>query len=120
MKVLFVCAGNLCRSPFAEELARLRAGERGLDVEFESAGEIAYEGSRCPDDAVAAASRYGVDLTAHRARRLTREQEAVADEVVPLFDVPDPIGRGPDAYRVTYARLDERVDELLDRWGARG
>ena len=120
MKVLFVCAGNLCRSPFAEELARLRADERGLDVEFDSAGEIAYEGSQCPGDAVAAARRYGVDLTAHRARRLTPERKAAADEVVPLFDVPDPIGRGADAYRETYARLDERVDELLDRLDGRG
>ena len=120
MRVLFVCAGNLCRSPFAEGLARLRARERGLDVEFESAGEIAYDGSRCPTDAVAAARRYGVDLTAHRARRLTREQEAAADEVVPLFDVPDPIGRGPQAYRETYARLDERIDDLLDRLDGRG
>ena len=120
MKVLFVCAGNLCRSPFAEGLARRLASERGLDIEFESAGEIAYEGSQCPTDAVAAARRYGVDLTAHRARRLTPEREAAADEVVPLYDVPDPIGRGPEAYRETYARLDQRVDELLDRWGASG
>jgi hypothetical protein len=40
-----------------------------------------------------------------------------ADEVVPLFDVPDPIGRGADAYRETYARLHVKVDELLDRLG---
>jgi hypothetical protein len=37
---------------------------------------------------------------------------------VPLFDVPDPIGRGPEAYREAYERLHERIDELLDRWGA--
>jgi len=117
MKVLFVCAGNLCRSPFAEGLARRLATERGLDIEFESAGEIAYEGNSCPQDALDAAKRHGVDLAAHRARRLTPERRAAADEVVPLFDVSDPIGRGPDAYRETYARLHERVDELLDRWG---
>jgi protein-tyrosine-phosphatase len=120
MKVLFVCAGNLCRSPFAEGLARRLASERGLDVEFESAGEIAYDGNRCPPDALEAARAHGVDLSAHRARRLTPERRAAADEVVPLFDVPDPIGRGPGAYRETYERLHERVDELLDRWsGAR-
>jgi protein-tyrosine-phosphatase len=118
MKVLFVCAGNLCRSPFAEGLARRLATERGLDIEFESAGEIAYEGSTCPRDALAEARRHGVDLAAHRARRLTPERRAAADEVVPLFDVPDPIGRGPTAYRETYERLHERIDELLDRWGA--
>ena len=118
MKVLFVCAGNLCRSPFAEGLARRLATERGLDIEFESAGEIAYEGSRCPHDALAAATKHGVDLTDHRARRLTPERRAAADEVVPLFDVPDPIGRGPAAYRESYARLHDRVEELLDGWGA--
>src|SRR5205085_8557845 len=76
MKVLFVCAGNLCRSPFAEGLARRLASERGLDIEFESAGEIAYEGSPCTPDALAAARLHGVDLSAHRPRRLTPERRA--------------------------------------------
>ena len=111
MKVLFVCAGNLCRSPFAEGLARRLAAERGLDVEFASAGEIALDGDRCPPDAVAAAREHGVDLSSHRARCLTTAHDA--DKVVPLFDVPDPLGRGRAAYRVTYERLREKVEELL-------
>ena len=110
MKVLFVCAGNICRSPFAEGLARRLAAERGLDVEFASAGEIALDGDRCPPDAVAVAREYGVDLSSHRARRLTTDK---ADKVVPLFDVPDPLGRGPAAYRETYERLREKVEGLL-------
>ena len=110
MKVLFVCAGNICRSPFAEGLARQLAAERGLDVEFASAGEIALDGDRCPPDAVAVAKEYGVDLSSHRARRLTTDE---ADKVVALFDVPDPLGRGPAAYRETYERLREKVEGLL-------
>jgi protein-tyrosine-phosphatase len=110
VKVLFVCAGNICRSPFAEGLARRLAAERGLDVEFASAGEIALDGDRCPPDAVAVAKEYGVDLSSHRARRLTTDE---ADKVVPLFDVPDPLGRGPAAYRQTYERLREKVEGLL-------
>ena len=117
MKVLFVCAGNICRSPFAEGLARRRAAERGLDVEFASAGEIAHEGDRCSGDALAAAKEHGVDLSPHRARRLTAEQQSAADKVVPLFDVPDPIGRGPDAYRLSYRRLREKVEEVLAEVG---
>jgi protein-tyrosine-phosphatase len=74
VKVLFVCAGNICRSPFAEGLARRLAAERGLDVEFASAGEIAFDGDRCPADAVAVAKEYGVDLSSHRARRLTTDE----------------------------------------------
>ena len=110
MKVLFVCAGNICRSPFAEGLARRLAAERGLDVEFASAGEIALDGDRCPPDAVAVAKEFGVDLSSHRARRLTTDK---ADKVVPLFDVPDPLGRGPAAYRRTYEQLRQKVEELL-------
>jgi len=110
VKVLFVCAGNICRSPFAEGLARRLAAERGLDVEFASAGEIALDGDRCPPDAVAVAKEYGVDLSSHRARRLTTDE---AGNVVPLFDVPDPLGRGPDAYRRTYEQLREKVEALL-------
>jgi protein-tyrosine-phosphatase len=110
VKVLFVCAGNICRSPFAEGLARQLAAKRGLDLEFASAGEIALDGDRCPPDAVAVAKEYGVDLSSHRARRLTMDK---ADKVVPLFDVPDPLGRGPAAYRQTYDRLREKVEELL-------
>jgi protein-tyrosine-phosphatase len=110
VKVLFVCAGNICRSPFAEGLARRLAAERGLDVEFASAGEIALDGDRCPPDAVAVAKEYGVDLSSHRARRLTTDE---ADKVMPLFDVPDPLGRGPAAYRRTYEQLREKVEELL-------
>jgi protein-tyrosine phosphatase len=113
VKVLFVCAGNICRSPFAEALARRLAAERGLDVEFASAGEIAWDGDRCPGDAVAAAKEHGVDLSAHRAQRLTAERTSSADKVVPLFDVPDPLGRGPAAYRLTYRRLEQKVEELL-------
>jgi protein-tyrosine-phosphatase len=110
VKVLFVCAGNICRSPFAEGLARRLAAERGLDVEFASAGEIALDGDRCPPDAVAVAKEYGVDLSSHRARRLTTDK---ADKVVPLFDVPDPLGRGPAAYRQTYELLREKIEGLL-------
>jgi protein-tyrosine phosphatase len=117
VKVLFVCAGNICRSPFAEGLARRLATERGVDVEFASAGEIALDGDRCPGDAVAAAREHGVDLSLHRARRLTVADRSAVDKVVPLFDVPDPLGRGPAAYRLTYERLREKVEGLLAEVG---
>lgn len=115
MRVLFVCAGNTCRSPFAAGLAQRLAAERGLDVEFESAGEIALDGAGSPADAVAAARAYGVDLARHRSRRLTPELEASADESVRLYHVPDPVGRGPEAYRESYELLRGEVVALLDR-----
>jgi protein-tyrosine-phosphatase len=119
MNVLFVCAGNTCRSPFAEGLARRLAAERGLPVELASAGEYAIAGDPCPPDAIAAAAEHAVDLSAHRARRLTAELEAAADEIVALSDVADPIGGGIAVYRHTYRLLAERVDEVLGRLQAR-
>ena len=115
MKVLFVCLGNTCRSPFAEGLARRLAGERGIEAEFASAGEIALSGRGSPPDAVDAALAYGVDLSGHRSQRLTPELAARFDHVVLLHHVPDPIGGGPDAYRERYGLLRSEVEALLDR-----
>ena len=72
-RVLFVCLGNICRSPTAEavfrELARREAP--GLAVEVDSAGTHGYHAGSAPDErAIAAARRRGFDMTALRARRV--------------------------------------------------
>jgi protein-tyrosine-phosphatase len=117
VRILFVCLGNTCRSPFAEALGRRLAVERGLDVEFASAGEFACEGDQCPEDAVDVAKDYGVDLSSYTARRLTSEQTAAVDKLVRLFDVSDPKDGGPAAYRRAYQQLHEKVEELLAEVG---
>lgn len=48
-KVLFVCLGNICRSPAAEGIARKMAEEMGVDVEFDSAGLYAGHAGELPD-----------------------------------------------------------------------
>jgi protein-tyrosine phosphatase len=70
-RVLFVCLGNICRSPTAEavvrELARRQAG--GLDLEVDSAGTHGYHAGDAPDErAIAAARRRGIDMSGLRAR----------------------------------------------------
>ncbi|MFO1467152.1 MAG: low molecular weight protein-tyrosine-phosphatase [Steroidobacteraceae bacterium] len=73
MRVLFVCLGNICRSPTAEGVARRLAAEAGLgaDWEFDSAGTGDYHLGCAPDArAVRAALRRGVDLRALRARQV--------------------------------------------------
>jgi protein-tyrosine-phosphatase len=126
MRVLFVCTGNICRSPFAEAVAR-SVGH----VEVESAGLAAYEGSGPTDDALAVARELGYDLSAHRARPVTKEMLERADLVVGMtadhvsalggsarllgeVDLDDPIGRGPDAYRRAYAQIERDVRKLLE------
>lgn len=70
--VIFVCTGNTCRSPMAEGLFKKMLADRGVtDVAASSAGIFAMTGDAATENAVKAAERFGVDLSAHRARRLT-------------------------------------------------
>jgi protein-tyrosine phosphatase len=70
-RVLFVCTGNICRSPTAEAIMRARAEATGLAVEIDSCG-ISDEERGNPTDprAVAEAARRGIALPARRARQL--------------------------------------------------
>ena len=69
--VLFVCLGNICRSPLAEGAFRAEARRLGLDVEVDSAGTGGWHVGRPPDPrALAAARRNGVDIGGCRARRV--------------------------------------------------
>lgn len=73
-KVLFVCTGNICRSPTAEGVARGLAEKAGLAhrFEFDSAGTHGYHIGEPPDPrTVAAAAKRGYDLAPLRARRVT-------------------------------------------------
>ena len=69
-RVLFVCMGNICRSPTAEAVVREFARrESGLTIEVDSAGTHGYHRGDPPDErAIEAARRRGFDLSALRAR----------------------------------------------------
>src|SRR5512134_2168062 len=76
MKVLFVCMGNICRSPTAEGMFRhlLREHAPDLEVEIDSAGTHDYHIGEPPDPrAVKAAARRGLDLASLRARMVAAE-----------------------------------------------
>jgi protein-tyrosine-phosphatase len=125
VRVLFVCTGNICRSPFAEAVAR----SEGFDAE--SAGLDAYSGAEPTDDAIAVARELGYDLSSHHARPLTEEMLERADVVVGMTaahisalgrrarllgeaDLDDPIGLGRDTYRRVYAQIERDVRMLLE------
>jgi protein-tyrosine phosphatase len=75
-RVLFVCMGNICRSPTAEGVFRKLLAERApeLDVQIDSAGTHGYHAGASPDPrACRAAERRGVDLKPLRARRVVAQ-----------------------------------------------
>jgi protein-tyrosine phosphatase len=74
-RVLFVCLGNICRSPTAEAVFRelVQRESSPLEIEVDSAGTHGYHLGSPPDErAVAAAARRGIDMSALRARVVER------------------------------------------------
>lgn len=71
VKVLFVCLGNICRSPTAEGVFRKLVADAGLNkrIEIDSAGTASWHHGKAPDPrTVAAAKLRNVDLSVLRAR----------------------------------------------------
>jgi len=76
VSVLFVCMGNICRSPTAEGVMRARVERAGLGhlVDVDSAGTISYHAGDAPDPrSQAAAKKRGYDLSALRARQVVAD-----------------------------------------------
>lgn len=80
--VLFVCTGNLCRSPSAEMFLNQRLSQAGpLNVAVESAGTSGTS-MKVPPDLQLEGSAYGLDLNSHVPRRLESQMVAQADIVI--------------------------------------
>ena len=81
--VLFVCTGNICRSPTAEALARRElARYPGAPIQLSSAGSHALEGNPAASRSMLAASSRGASLERHFARELTRRRVRAADLIL--------------------------------------
>ena len=129
---LFVCDGNTCRSPLAEEVAR------SLGVEAASAGVTALAGSAATPQAVAVAEALGLDIRDHRSRLLTRSDvedaaniytmtQSQADWIVdrwptsagkvsrldPERDIADPLGGSLDRYEAVATQIRAAVNLRL-------
>lgn len=72
-QILFVCSGNSCRSPMAEEAFRVLAEAHGLGVRARSAGTGAYSGAPASSMAAEAVKAIGGDLSKFRSSMLTEE-----------------------------------------------
>ena len=87
MKVLFVCLGNICRSPTAEGVFRdlVRKAAPGFKVEVDSAGTGGYHIGAQPDPrSRSAALRRGIDISDLRARQITRSDFTSFDLILAM------------------------------------
>ena len=86
VRVVFVCWGNICRSPMAERVARGHAQRAGLDgVEFSSVGVSSEElGNPIDPRARAVLAAHGYTSSGHRARRASASDLAGADLIIAL------------------------------------
>lgn len=103
MNILFVCTGNINRSPMAEALMRKFLSREGRkDIQVQSAGTHAFIGSPSPPEAIKVAEMAGVDLGRHRSRPLSRDLVDWANRIVIMgpehrdfieMNFPDALGK---------------------------
>lgn len=145
MKILFVCTGNTCRSPLSEAIAKRILADSGKDnIVVESAGTQAWDGSPASDEALLIGVERGLDLSAHRSRRLTKEMVESSDLVLVMSaghigqvkeldstanvhllagygasetksrPIADPFGGDLSAYRATADELESELRVILE------
>jgi len=71
--VLFICLGNICRSPTAEAVFRQKCALAGLDIYIDSAGTDGWHQGEPPDErACDAGQKRGYDFTGQQSRKITK------------------------------------------------
>lgn len=140
MNILFVCLGNICRSPMAAGIMKELYSERAIQGIVDSAGVRDWnEGSGADPRAVSVAGRAGVDIRAHRARQIRPDDFrrfqliVVVDSLVERdvrgqappevqqkirrlaeADLEDPYHRDEGFYTHTFARIEEGCLKILE------
>lgn len=116
--VLFVCLGNICRSPLAEAAFRREAHKAGLDVEIDSAGTGDWHVGSPPDPrSQAKALEAGIDISAQSARQLALEDFTRFSHILAMDqqNLADIMARAPND---TTAQISMLMDHVPGREGA--
>ena len=143
-RILFVCLGNICRSPIAEGVARYLIESRGLSLEVDSAGTSSWHEGEYPcAHSVKVAKLHGVDISAQTSRPVRSEDkenfdlivamdaqnkkdlEAIGFENIHLIgdfgsysgtDVPDPyFFPGFEGFEKVYSMIETTVTDLIEK-----
>ncbi len=136
MNILFVCTGNTCRSPMAEGLFKKILSDKKIEnINCSSAGLFAMTGDEVTPNSVKACERFGVDISPHRARRITSYILDETDKFVCMTNdhaaslslyvspekiivlgggIPDPFGGNLETYIVCANSIKTALTEQFD------
>ncbi len=123
--VLFVCTGNLCRSPLAEGYLKKRLEEKRISgVKVKSAGTIALDGKPASEGSIRIAEENGFDISNHRAQALIHSLVYEADLVIVMEELHkqcvvgmDPAAEGKTYLLMDFSRLASPGSSVFDPYG---
>lgn len=113
--ILFVCTGNLCRSPMAAGFLRHRLSEQGLDARHQvlSAGVWAVDNHPASEQAIAVMAERGIDISNHIAHTTTAKDIAEADLILVMSQEHE------QTIRNTWPQYGWKVQRLSEMVGKR-
>ncbi|MEA2100689.1 MAG: low molecular weight protein-tyrosine-phosphatase [Campylobacterota bacterium] len=142
--ILFVCLGNICRSPLAEGIAKEYVKNNNLDIEIDSCGTSSWHVGEAPcDNSIKIAHIQNIDISIQRARQITKDDLNRFETIIALDssnyenllkmgcpknklsklgfygynseDVPDPyFFDGFEGFEKVYEMIDICVKRLID------
>ena len=127
IKILFICHGNICRSPMCEFIMKYLVAERGLSSEFyiASAATSTEEiGSRVHHGTAAILDRLGIDYSEKRARQMTKKDYQDYDMLIGMDDwnmrnMNRIAGGDPEGKLHLLMDFTDRPGEVADPWYTR-
>lgn len=132
LRILFVCYGNICRSPMAVGIANKKMGG---SVVAESAGICPVGDKASPEAVIAMKVGFGTDISGHRPKHFTDVPSEAFDYVIAMdlvvynrlvesrrfpekklfvWDIEDPLGFGVDAYKHVANKIEARLEQFLE------
>jgi len=83
--ILFVCLGNICRSPLAEGIAKKIAAKEGLELLIDSCGTGSWHVGESPcEDSIRVAKTHGLNISHQRARQITKKDIETFELIIAL------------------------------------
>jgi protein-tyrosine phosphatase len=143
-RILFVCLGNICRSPLAEGIAAAHIAEKGYTLEADSAGTSSWHRGEAPcNHAIEVAKQHNIDIASLRSRPVDADDQHRFDYIIALdrqnqsdleakgfqnvyllgdfggfggADVPDPYYfPGFKGFEKIYGMIERSVEDLLEK-----